>query len=104
MKGLTPGAAMVFLMTGPATNAASLVTIWKVLGHRTAVTYLLTVAGCAIAAGLLLDSLVTTTDLGIVSKTGWMLHPIIKNASAVILLVVVGWDLFRLKKSDEPHH
>ncbi|MHC4643577.1 MAG: SO_0444 family Cu/Zn efflux transporter, partial [Planctomycetota bacterium] len=40
LKGLTPGAALVFLMTGPATNAASFITIWKVLGKVTAITYL----------------------------------------------------------------
>ena len=55
MKGLTPGAAMVFLMTGPATNAASLATIWKSLGSRTAIIYMLTVAGCALLAGITLD-------------------------------------------------
>jgi uncharacterized membrane protein YraQ (UPF0718 family) len=48
LKGLTPGAALVFLMTGPATNAASFVTIWKILGRATALTYLATIAGCAI--------------------------------------------------------
>ncbi|MCK4753467.1 MAG: SO_0444 family Cu/Zn efflux transporter, partial [Planctomycetes bacterium] len=59
LKGLTPGAALVFLMTGPATNAASFVTIWKTLGIRTAVTYILAVAGCALLGGIILDYLVS---------------------------------------------
>ena len=54
-KGLSPGAALVFLMTGPATNAAALATIWKVMGSRTAIVYLLTVAFCALGSGILLD-------------------------------------------------
>ena len=52
-KGVSPGAVMVFLMTGPATNAAALATIWANLGRRTAITYIATVAACSIAAGLL---------------------------------------------------
>ena len=54
LKGISPGAALVFLMTGPATNAATFTTIWKVLGSTTAVIYLATVAGCALAAALFL--------------------------------------------------
>ncbi|MHC4177108.1 MAG: SO_0444 family Cu/Zn efflux transporter [Planctomycetota bacterium] len=53
--GASPGAALAFLIAGPATNAATFTTIWKLLGRRTAVLYLLTVAASAIACGLLLD-------------------------------------------------
>ena len=42
LKGLGPGAALVFLSTGPGTNAAGLATIWNTLGRRTAILYLLT--------------------------------------------------------------
>ena len=41
LKGLSPGAALVFLITGPGTNAAGLATIWNTLGRRTAILYLL---------------------------------------------------------------
>jgi hypothetical protein len=53
--GASPGTALAFLIAGPATNAATITTTWKLLGRRTAVTYLATVAVGAIAAGLLLD-------------------------------------------------
>ncbi|HOF19308.1 MAG TPA: permease, partial [Phycisphaerae bacterium] len=49
--GVSPGAAFAFLMTGPATNAATIATIWKVMGRRTALLYLLTMAGAALAGG-----------------------------------------------------
>ena len=58
LKGLTPGAALVFLMTGPATNAATFVTIWKILGRATAIIYLATIAGCSLLSGILLDYIV----------------------------------------------
>lgn len=54
-KGVSPGVAMVFLMTGPATNVATITTIWRVMGWRTALVYLASVAGTAMAAGLTLD-------------------------------------------------
>jgi hypothetical protein len=55
--GASPGAALAFLIAGPATNAATVATIWRVLGRRSTIAYLLTVAGSAVAAGLLLGGL-----------------------------------------------
>ncbi|MGA2065525.1 MAG: SO_0444 family Cu/Zn efflux transporter [Thermoguttaceae bacterium] len=53
--GASPGAALAFLIAGAATNFSTLPVIWKVLGRRTAVCYLLTVAASAVFCGLLLD-------------------------------------------------
>ncbi|MFO7607919.1 MAG: permease [Candidatus Krumholzibacteriia bacterium] len=53
--GATPGAALAFLIAGPATNAATVTTIARVLGRRTTVLYLATVAFSAFGGGLLLD-------------------------------------------------
>lgn len=52
LKGISPGAALVFLITGPATNAAAISTIWKIMGRRTAVIYLSVVAVFALLSGL----------------------------------------------------
>jgi len=89
MKGVTPGAALVFLMTGPATNAAAITTLWKLLGHRTAIIYLLTVAACALGSGLLLDKMALVTELEIVSRAHWMLPGYVKNICAVVLIVML---------------
>ena len=40
LKGLSPGAAIVFLMAGPATNAATMTVIGNVFGRRTLIIYL----------------------------------------------------------------
>ena len=58
--GLSPGAALVFLISGPATNTAALTTLWKVLGRRTAILYLVTVAVASLATGLAVDGLIGT--------------------------------------------
>jgi uncharacterized membrane protein YraQ (UPF0718 family)/copper chaperone CopZ len=58
--GLSPGAALVFLISGPATNSAALTTLWKVLGRRTAILYLVTVAVASLATGLAVDGMIGT--------------------------------------------
>ncbi|MGB8226943.1 MAG: permease [Sedimentisphaerales bacterium] len=95
VKGLSPGAALVFLMTGPATNAAGLIIIWKILGRRTAIIYILTVAVCALASGLLLDA--TFSDLGsqIQSHYHKMAATPLEHISAVILLIVLGFGIYK---------
>jgi hypothetical protein len=55
LKGLSPGAALVFLIAGPATNAAGLAAVWKMLGRRAVVVYLSTVGVTALLSGILLD-------------------------------------------------
>jgi uncharacterized membrane protein YraQ (UPF0718 family) len=104
LKGLTPGAALVFLMTGPATNAASFVTIWKILGRTTAVTYLATIAGCSLVSGILLDYITAGVGLGAAAHHhGWMLPSLVKNISAVVLLGVLLYALLSKKeKAVEP--
>ncbi len=54
-KGLGPGAALAFLLTGPATNPATMAWILKDLGARALAVYLASIAGVAIAAGVTLD-------------------------------------------------
>lgn len=55
-QGLSPGAALVFLMVGPATNAATIATVWRVMGRRTAVIYVASVAVTALGAGIAMNA------------------------------------------------
>ena len=57
MKGLTPGAALVLLMAGPASNVASILIINKVLGRKTLAIYLLSIIVGAIVFALGIDYL-----------------------------------------------
>ena len=57
LKGLTPGAALVLLMAGPASNAASIVLIRKELGWRTLLVYLSSLVLGAVVFGLAIDLL-----------------------------------------------
>ncbi len=55
MKGISPGAALVFLMAGPATNVATLAVVRKVLGTRSTALYLLSIILGAIGFAVLID-------------------------------------------------
>ena len=57
MKGLTPGAALVMLMAGPACNVASILVVNKVLGKKTLLLYLVAIIGGSILFGFGIDYL-----------------------------------------------
>ncbi|MBD5422598.1 MAG: heavy metal-associated domain-containing protein [Bacteroides sp.] len=57
LKGLSPGAAFVLLMAGPAANFASIIIVGKSLGKKAAAIYLSTIIVGAIAIGLCIDTL-----------------------------------------------
>ena len=63
MLGASPGTALVFLIAGPATNAASLAVLWKVLGRKSTLLYVGIIAVTALAAGLGLDALIDSFQL-----------------------------------------
>ena len=56
-KGLTPGAALVLLMAGPAVNSASILVIGKIFGRRTLALYITAIVIGAILFGLGIDYL-----------------------------------------------
>lgn len=55
LKGISPGAALVFLMAGPATNAATISVIGNALGRKTLFIYLTTLISGALLSGLFID-------------------------------------------------
>ena len=57
LKGVSPGAALVFLLVGPATNITSMSVLFGLLGKRATATYLLTLAVFAVFCGLILDQI-----------------------------------------------
>lgn len=56
LKGMSPGTALVLLMAGPATNAASLIVLGKFLGIRSTIIYVGTIVVMSLVFGLALDA------------------------------------------------
>lgn len=57
LKGLSPGAAFVLLMAGPAANFASIIIVSKSLGKKAAAIYIGTIVVGTIAIGMVIDYL-----------------------------------------------
>ena len=68
LKGLSPGAALVFLLAGPATNIASLTVISGILGKRATGIYLGSIAACSLLMGVAANYLYGLLGMDI---TGW---------------------------------
>jgi len=60
-KGISPGAALVFLTVGPATNAASIMLIGSAMGRRVVTIYVSSVAVMAIINGYILNFIFKAT-------------------------------------------
>lgn len=57
LKGISPGAVLVFLVVGPAANGATLSAIWSILGKKALLAYLATISAFAVLAGMLINAL-----------------------------------------------
>ncbi|MCY7297282.1 permease [Alteromonas sp. a30] len=60
MAGVSPGAILVFMLTGPATNIATLGALSNELGKKAMFAYLFGVIAGAIVSGLALDALLSS--------------------------------------------
>lgn len=88
--GASPGAAMVFLILGPATNTITITSIVSMFGKRVTLMYVLVMSGLAIATGIILDQL----PIQIISPgESWLQHhhhhPWWKTSAAIVLLSLI---------------
>jgi uncharacterized membrane protein YraQ (UPF0718 family) len=70
LKGASPGAALVFLLAGPATNIASLAVLLAILGKRATTIYLAAIAVVSVICGLVLDQIYAFFDLSAMARVG----------------------------------
>jgi HflK protein len=104
LKGLSPGAVLVFLLAGPATNIGSIVVLLKVLGRRAVVVYLASVAIVTLAAGFTLNGLYSVWGLDPRATFGTaaeFLPDSTKAAGAVLLAGLLIASMLRTRVPDE---
>ncbi len=96
-KGASAGAALVFLLVGPATNAATIGVVTRVFGRSFLRAYLGAVIGVAVAAGFLTDLLFP--NLGAAVRLGPPPGPealgLPKLFAAIALAWLLGVSLWR---------
>jgi uncharacterized membrane protein YraQ (UPF0718 family) len=91
LKGASPGAALVFLLVGPATNAATLTVLLGTLGRRSTAIYLVAIAACAVAFGLLVDqfyALLGISPQAVIGQATEALPQELGLAGAIVLCVI----------------
>lgn len=91
LAGVSPGATLVFLLVGPATNIAGLILLHKELGMKVTLIYLAGIAGVSMAMGLLLDALIKGFSLEIQAQVGTahqLLPEFVSLVSAILLLLL----------------
>lgn len=102
-KGLSPGAALVFLMAGPATNAATITMVGGILGKRTLGVYLGSIVVCTLAAGFAVDAIYgwTGVSLNPMTSAGVELAPqwLEWTSAAILGGLVIRTGIIRLKAS-----
>lgn len=94
LKGLSPGAALVFLLAGPATNGATLTVVFKVLGRKAASLYIVAIASSSLLLGWLVDRLYVSLGLDIravVAGAGEVLPHWVGVGSALLTLALILW-------------
>ncbi|QIR13474.1 SO_0444 family Cu/Zn efflux transporter [Shewanella aestuarii] len=107
LAGVSPGAVLVFMMAGPATNIATLGVVSKELGKRALLGYLGGVLGVALIAGMLVNYLVATFGFEVMPQIGHEHQLLPQGVVAIcgiilaLLMAKVVWDKIpKQKKSD----
>jgi uncharacterized membrane protein YraQ (UPF0718 family) len=91
LKGVSPGAALVFLLVGPATNITSLTVLLGILGKRATAIYLTAIALSAVIFGLVLDEVYAILGISAQAMAGQateVIPPWGQVGGAVVLLAL----------------
>jgi len=100
LKGLSPGALLVFLMAGPATNAATMTVIGKNLGRKTLWIYLSSLIAGSLIFGFVIDYFFPGQwFLPVLDVMGGHSHELLpgwlKNGSAVIITLLLIYSFYK---------
>lgn len=87
--GLSPGAVLVFLMAGPATNVSTMGMIKQEMGMKTLALYLFSVVSASVGFGYLLNAMVSQFSLQHLIQTGSVLHTHGANVQAIYALCAI---------------
>jgi uncharacterized membrane protein YraQ (UPF0718 family) len=101
-KGISPGAALVFLTVGPATNAASIMLIASAMGKRVATIHVSCVAVMAFINGYILNFIFKATGapLPVIGHAGeghahGPAHELVQVLFAAVFALILAASLFR---------
>jgi uncharacterized membrane protein YraQ (UPF0718 family) len=91
LKGVSPGAALVFLLVGPATNITSLSVLVGMLGKRSTILYLSILSICAVFFGLAVDMFYNALGISpraVIGEASELIPGWLKIVSAIVVLLI----------------
>lgn len=101
MKGILPGAVLAFLIAGPATNTVTLSFVYKKLGKKIAMIYLISIVITSIVMGIIFDLIAGGLNISPVvahahGEDGTGIIKLISGLALLLLLVNSRYDLTKL--------
>ena len=108
MKGLSPGAALVFLLAGPATNALTISTVVKTMGKKIAVIYVGSIAAVSLLLGYIINFMFYDKQIKVVhphaheTLPGWLLTAGTITLTAMLAFYFIHRHVYlRIKKKKQ---
>jgi HflK protein len=102
LKGLNPGAALVFLLAGPATNLGSLTVLLKFLGARVVAIYLASIVVVSLCAGYALNWVYAAWQLDPAATFGAATAIIPEPVKIGAAVLLIGLLLVSLRRAHVP--
>jgi uncharacterized membrane protein YraQ (UPF0718 family) len=102
LKGVSPGAALVFLLAGPATNVTSLTVLFGILGKRATAIYLSTLAMMSVALGLAVDyvyKVLSISPYASIGRAAELVPEWIQIGATIFLIAISIRPLWRIAAS-----
>jgi len=98
LKGVSPGAALVFLLAGPATNVTSLSVLYGILGRKSAFRYLAVLSLFAVLFGLAVDQIYRFSGIvpqAVIGEASEVVPYFVKQLGAIFLLFLSVQPFYR---------
>ncbi len=96
LKGLNPGAALVFLLAGPATNAATIMIVKSLFNMRALVIYLSMITICSILMGFALNLVYYLSGIQAsisMGRAGELIPYEGRLAAGIVLAILMGYNM-----------
>lgn len=108
MKGLSPGAALVLLLAGPATNMATITMVGGLLGRRTLFIYLASIVACTLGMAYVTDALYAWSGISAkasaLSGNTELIPEFVQILAAIALAFMIArvyWNRFLKKRASK---
>jgi HflK protein len=102
LKGLNPGAALVFLLSGPATNIGAIVVLLKFLGRKVVALYLGSIVVISLLAGYIVNWIYLSSGLDPRATFGTTTSVIPERLKIIVAIGMIGLFISSIRRTHIP--